>query len=373
MKIFIGKENCCSLNYQQKVIYEEILENFEITDKVEEADKIIVAETCCCTKYNITKTLDYISSIIERKKDGTKVYLTGCITRKFKNDPYLDKVEQWLKENVDYIVPQNNPNLLLKWISQNKYGDIDINDFGMVDVYSNDSANIYIANGCLNNCSFCKTTFQKYPLKSVDLRELKDAIDELNENHISQIRLIATNICQYGVDIYHEYMLPNLISYLEKRENIKNVSLVGFSFSDAIKNNFDEILKDSQKVTRLSGSLESGSNRLLAMIRKGYTAEEIIDFVAKIRQIYYKDLNLNIIAGFPTETWEDIHSTLDVLGQLDPYIVNVCRYTNSSFVDSSQFEQLTPVEIQNHTRVYSKVLKRRNVQVNIIGEGYKYN
>ncbi len=310
---------------------------------------------------------------MKEKKDGAKIYLTGCITRKFIDDPYLNKVEQWLKENVDYIVPQNNPNLLLKLICQNKYGDIDINDFGMVDVYPDDSADIFIANGCLNNCSFCKTTFQKYPLKSVALSELKEVIDKLNENHISGIRLKATNVCQYGVDIYHEYMLPDVISYLEKKENIKTVSLVGFSFSDAIKNNFDKILESSQKVKRLSGSLESGSNRLLAMIRKGYTAEEVIDFVTKIRQIYYKDLNLNIIAGFPTETLEDIHRTLEVLGQLNPYIVNVCRYTNSSFVASSQFKQLTPNEIQNHTRVYSKVLKKRNVQVNIIGEGYKYN
>ncbi len=68
MKVFIGKENCCTLNYQQKVIYEEIFENFEITDNVEDADKIIIAETCSCTEYNIIKTLDYISSIIERKK-----------------------------------------------------------------------------------------------------------------------------------------------------------------------------------------------------------------------------------------------------------------------------------------------------------------
>lgn len=373
MKIFIGKENCCSLNYQQNVIYDEIFENFEITDKVEEADNIIIAETCCCTEYNMLKTLDYISSIIEKKRESTKIYLTGCITRKFKNDPCLEKAEQWLKENVDYIVPQNNPNLLLKLISQDKYRDIDINEFGMVDVYNKDSANIYIANGCLSNCSFCKITFQKYPLKSVDLNELKEVIDELNDNQISRIRLIATNVCQYGLDIYHEYMLPEIIGYLEKKENIKTVSLVGFSFKDAIKNNFVEILRSSQKVTRLSGSLETGSNRLLAMIRKGYTAEEIIDFVAKIRQIHYKDLILNIIAGFPTETLEDVHSTLDVLKQLDPFIVEVCRYTNSSFVDSNQFGQLTPAEIQNHTRVYSKVLKKRNVQVNIIGEGYKYN
>lgn len=373
MKVFIGEKNSCNLNYQHNYIYRSLLDHFEITDRIDEADTIIIAETCCCTKFNILGTLDYIASIIDKKKDSAKIFLTGCITRKFNDDPFLAKMENWLKKNIDYIVPQNQPNLLLKLISQNEYGDRDINDFGMIDVHSKDSAEIYIANGCLNNCSFCKNTFQKYPLKSVDLSEIKEAIDSLNEIHISQVNLKATNICQYGFDIYHEYMLPEIIGYLDKQENIKNVSLVGFSFKEAIKNNFEEILKDSKKITKLCGSLESGSDRLLQMIRKGFTSEEIINFVENIRQTYYKDLRLNIIAGFPTETFDDIYGTLEVLKQLNPYAVEVCRYTNSPFVDSSQYNQLTPTEIQEHTRIYAKVLRKRNIKVGIIGQGYKYN
>lgn len=373
MKVFIGEENSCNLNYQHNAIYQALSEHFEITGNVEDADIIIIAETCCCTEYNILETVGYIKSIIENKKSGAKIYLTGCITRKFDDDPFLIKIEDWLKDNIDYIVPQNQPNLLLKLISQNKYGDRDINDFGMIDVYSKDSADVYIANGCLNNCSFCKTTFQKYPLKSADLNDVKEAIDILNEGNISQVYLKATNICQYGLDNYREYLLPEVIRYLENKENIKNVSLVGFSFKDAIKNNFEEVLRDSKKITELCGSLESGSDRLLSMIRKGFTSEEIINFVDKIRQVYFKNLRLNIISGFPTETLDDVYRTLEVLKQLSPYAVDVCRYTNSSFVDSSQYEQLTPTEIQDHTRIYSKVLRKRNIKADIVGYGYKYN
>lgn len=372
MKVFIGKENSCNLNYQHYYIYQSISKYFEITDNINEADTIIIAETCCCTKYNILITVDYIKSIIENKKDDAKVYLTGCITRKFRDDPFLNKVEKWLKDNIDYIVPQNQPNLLLQLISQNNYSNKDVNDFGQVTI-DNNSASIYIGNGCLNNCSFCKTTFQKYPLKSVDLNELKEAIDILNENNIHQIYLKATNICQYGLDNYHDYMLPEVIEYLNKKENIKNVSLVGFSFKDAIKNNFAEVIRNSNKIAELCGSLESGSDRLLSMIRKGFTSEEIINFVEKIRQVYFKYLHLNVIAGFPTETLEDVYKTLDVLKQLNPHAVDLCRYTNSTFVDSNQYEQLTPEKIQEHSRIYSKVLKKRNVSTSIVGAGYKYN
>ena len=138
-------------------------------------------------------------------------------------------------------------------------------------------------------------------------------MDVLNEENYSKVLLKATNICQYGLDNYHEYMLPEIIRYLEDKENIKNVALVGFSFSDAIKNNFDEVLRTSRKITEISGALESGSNRLLEMIRKGFTSEEIIEFVKKIREIYFKQLRLTIILGFPTEILIDVSKTLEVL------------------------------------------------------------
>ncbi len=363
----------CSLNYQYNLIYHELSNFFEITDNVSDADVIVFPATCCCTQYNLLKTLEYISNVLKVKKSSAKTYLTGCITRNFKENDFLKKVTEWLRENIDFVIPQNQPYLLLKLISNESFGSIDINEFGAVEGNFNSSANIYISNGCLNNCSFCKNTFQHYPLKSVDFTELKETIDILDSRKFSQIFLKGTNICQYGLDIYHDYKLPEVISYIEKKENIKEVVLTGFAFKDAIQNGFQSCLTDSHKVVEICGSLESGSDRLLNLIRKGFTSEEIIDFVQNIRKRNYKNLYLNIIAGFPTETLDDVRMTLDVLGHLKPYSVDICRYTNSKFVDSNQYEQLSPSVIQNHTRIYSKVLQRRNIKSDIVGIGYKYN
>ena len=373
MKIFLGKENGCSLNYQHNLIYDNLTDNFEITKDVSEADIIVIAETCACTQYNIQYTLNYIDYILKNKKASAKTYLTGCITRSFKNNAHLLNVEKWLKKNIDYIIPQNQPYLLLKLISEDLFGKEDINNFGITYEYPDSSSVIYISNGCLNNCSFCKLTFQKYPLKSVDINALKETIDHLNEEKCSQILLKGTNICQYGLDLYHEYMLPEVISYIDKKENIKEIILVGFSFKDAIKNDFQRVLGDSHKVVEISGSLESGSDRLLELIRKGFTSEEIINFVKNIRRTNYTNLYLNIIAGFPTETLEDVKRTLEVLKELDPFRVGICRYANSKFVDSSRYEQLSPSEIQEHARIYARTLQRRNVKVEVVGQGYKYN
>lgn len=366
MRIFIATEmNSCFLNYQHDYIFSELSSCFEITKDVSCADIIVIAQSCTCTEANIFNTLDYINKILKNKKDGAKVYLTGCITRKFKEVPILMKVERWIRDNVDEIIPQNQPNLLLKLISEEQFGNKDINDFGILDRYSDEESILYISNGCLNNCSFCKITYQKYPLKSSDINELKETIDFLNEENIPGLILKGTNVCQYGLDMYHRYMLPEVIDYIEGKDNIKDVSLVGFSFKDAIKNDFKDVLRKSTKVSELSGGLESGSDRILSLMRKGFTSQEIIDFVKYIGQDNYKKLYLNVISGFPTENIDDVRRTLEVLEQLDPYMVYLFKYINSSFVDSNRFDQLIDKDIRNHTSIYSKTLKKRGIKYRI--------
>lgn len=371
MKVFIGENLSCSVNYQYDYIFNELANNHEITQNVSEADKIVFIGTCCCTEPKIKYMLEYILSILCQKQDSAKVYLTGCMTREFKKKE-LFFINDFLENYIDYLIPQNEPNLLLKLISKEDFSDLEQSEFGYIDTFS-DKAVIYLANGCLNNCSFCKKTFQNYPLKSVELSQLKDAIDLLDQNQFSEICLKATNICQCGIDIYNEPILPEVIEYIETKKNIKTLGLVGFSFSDAIKYNFQDTIKNSTKVNGICGSLESGSDRTLKLIRKGFTSQEIIDFVSTIRQKYPKTLYLNIISGFPTETIEDVVKTLRVLKELSPYWVEINRYENSSFVDSNVYTQLTANEIQEHTRIYSKVLKRRGINYSISGEGYKFN
>lgn len=76
---------------------------------------------------------------------------------------------------------------------------------------------------------------------------------------------------------------------------------------------------------------------------------------------------------FQPEIIEDIKLTLEVLKLLNPSTVDICRYTNSKFVDSNKYPQLSPTEIENHTRIYQKVLSRRKINTMITGKSYINN
>lgn len=114
-------------------------------------------------------------------------------------------------------------------------------------------------------------------------------------------------------------------------------------------------------------------NRILKLMNKNVTIEEYIDFIKCIKSKKDKDLFLSIIAGFPTETLEDVKLTLQALKEISPTCVDICRYTDSPFIPSHNYEQLSPDTIQEHTRIYSKVLRKRNIDSTIQLFSYKDN
>ena len=359
MKIFISANLSCSLNYEQNLIKEKLKEKHELTNNPNDADIIVIASSCATTKKHINQTLNYIKYLKRMKKPSTKIFLTGCITREHINDPYLNKVTNYLKENVDYIIPKDKPYTLTSLIEREKEekNPVGFKEDGI------QIRNIYITNGCLNKCSFCKTTFQNYPLISADLETVKKYI---KESPSSRINLIGTNLCQYGYDKEGHFLLPKLLEFIEGQDRIEKVYLTGFSFKDAINLGFNHSIKNSKKTGHICGSLESGSDKLLELMKKGFTKEEFLRFTQDIKEKYPKDLDLNIISGFPTENTQDIKETIDALKIVNPINVNICKYINSPFVGSNDYRQLTRYEINKHTKTYQRALTKEGIRNKIV-------
>lgn len=366
MKIFIGKDISCALNYQHDFIVEYLAERLEIIQNVHEADIIVFPSSCSATEDVILNTINYIDKVLSEKKEGCKTFLTGCLTRRFKENVFLSKVEEWLKRKIDYIIPLNDPIKLLQCVSD-QFTDLTPGEFGYAKpYYDTDEIRLYIGNGCLNKCAFCKLTYQNFPLTSVDMEEIKSVIDYANSLNVRKIYLLATNLSQYGLDLYKTPMLPYLVEYIEGKENIESLGLVGFSYKDAINYGFASALANASKLNYISGSLETGSPRLLEIIGNYFTKEQFINFIIAISNKYQKFLDVNIISGLPTETIDDIKETLEVLRIIMPYSVEICEYVNSSFLPLNNYPQLTDREIKNHAKIYNEVLRRKNIKTHIV-------
>lgn len=366
MKIFATDLGTCGINYQNEYIIENLVQHFEFTKELEDADIIILLGTCCCTEEQLNQTLSFINWILENKKDNATTFLTGCITRSFKNIPKLKEIEFFLNENIDYIVPQYQTNKLLKLVNDNLFKDLKKDSYGMCN-YDDEGAILHIQNGCNNTCTFCKSNYLNCNLIDSPLENVKKAIDRLNNEHIKKIELRGLNISQYGLSLYNDYKLIDLCEYIEEKSNIEGIMLTGFAFSDAIHQNFVDRLKHLEKLCAINGSLESGSNRILKLMNKCFTKEEFLEFYYKLTSIYEKQFFLNIISGFPTETIKDCLETIDVLKKIKPELVNINTYSNSEYIPSHNYDNLTPREIREHTKIYSKILKNNSINYKING------
>lgn len=362
MKIFLGKRFSCMLNYQDEYIFNSLANKYEITKDVSEADIIIFPSTCACTEDTIKSIFIYIYNCLSKKKATAKVYLTGCLTRPFRDKGLNKWMDDWFSENFDFVAPHNAPNLLLQKVSED-FSHLRGDEFGcFIEDEARNQVRIFIGNGCLNNCAFCKLSYQFYPLKSVPIEEIKAVIDRVVEKGYSTIEFIATNACQVGIDLYGEPILPELVRYAESKAGIKKVKIIGFAYKDAIHYRFQNFLADCSKVDYISGSLETGSPRLLKVIRKGFAPEEMIGFVKDSNGIYKKRLDFEIIAGLPTETMDDVRETIRVLGELDPYSVHICEYINSCMLELNCLPQLSDDEISEHARMYEEALSLMRVK-----------
>lgn len=378
MKLYVMDDHSCVFNFTSTFIHCEASErNYEICEDPGEADIIIFPNCCSGALCAIDKTLHNIREVLLRKNPTAITCMTGCLTRCITNieaNPdqrtrrYFSEIKEWLEESIDYVFSDYDLNEMLKVIfnDNSRYeGKI----YGVNFCYGNNrdtnirDIHMYISKGCLNRCAFCKSTYQDFRLASVSYESIIEKIDRANEEFENlRISLIGPNISQYGIDIYGESKLSDIIEHMESKPSISEVELIGLAFKDSIQNpRLTETLKNSRKVSLISGGLESGSDRILSLMNKGYTRQEILDFFTYIQSENKKKLDLNIIAGLPTEERQDIESTMNLLTRLDPYKVNVIRYADSPFVAAHKYPQLNDEEKREHARIYSKCLKKRGI------------
>lgn len=363
MKILIVRLYSCGVNYQSDYIENVLESHYQLTEYFDDADAIVMLGGCCCSDENLYNTLMQIRTILTSKREGAKTYLTGCITRGFKDIDEYKKLESVLNDKIDFVVDHYEPNELLDLIrKQDDNVRFDLT-FGYGICQCSDIQGIlYLQNGCTHNCSFCKSNYIECNLMDMPIEKAKRFIDEIDARMIEYLQLRGLNISQYGLGLYGKPRLMELLEYIETKNNIKHVELGGMALSDAIKLGFADKLRYLKKVDLINTSLESGSDRLLKLMNKGFTMEEFWEFFYQVNSIDKKDFYLSIISGFPTETIEECHETLRVIKNVRPKLVNINTFLPSFYTPANDLEKLSEEEIDRHTKLYTKTLKKSHIR-----------
>ncbi len=310
----------CQMNKSDSELMRFSLKNSGFTPVNDEGKAdILVFNTCSVREHAENRALARIKSARSsiRKRQGI-IILTGCMAQRIGNQLARDKTVDLvigpfqsprIGEIVEKYLNDRDKNI---YISQDR-GDFE-NRINPKLAYSRDILPwhkwVTVTHGCNNLCSYCIVPHVRGSLISFSSELIREYIRILSDNGITEITLLGQNVNQYGMDSgdIPFYKLLMRISEMDTLMRINFLTSHPKDFADDII----DVIKDHGNISRsIHLPLQSGSNRILALMNRKYTIEHYLKIIEKIDRVLDDySISTDIIVGFPGETEEEFHQTL---------------------------------------------------------------
>lgn len=322
-KLFI-KTNGCQMNEYDSSKMADVLLNthgLEKTDRLEEAD-VILLNTCSIREKAQEKVFSQLGQWREYKEKNPHVIIGvgGCVASQeggdiIKRAPYVDIV----------FGPQTLHRLpaLLEERARTKKPVVDIS-FPEIEKFDHlpapraegPVAFVSIMEGCSKYCSYCVVPYTRGEEISRPFDDVLAECYQLASQGVREINLLGQNVNDYrgAMNSGETADLALLIHYLAAIDGIGRIRFTTshpLAFSDNLINAFAEV---PELANHLHLPVQSGSDRVLSMMKRGYTALEYKSKIRKLRKVR-PDIRLStdIIVGFPGETDKDFQDTMDLV------------------------------------------------------------
>src|SRR5579862_9175348 len=299
-------------------------EGMERAARVEEAD-VVVLNTCCIRENADNKlygNLGWLKTLRERRP-GMQIAVGGCLAQK---DRELVREKA---PHVDVVFGTHNlaraPELLRRAASDGPVVEIlDAPDPASAPAPSLSAVRevpfaawITIQTGCDNSCAFCIVPSVRGGEVSRPLNEVVAEVEELARRGVVEVTLLGQNVNSYGRDLTKRAPLfAELLRAVGSVDGIDRVRFTSPHPKDLRPETMAAMAETPAVCPQLHLPLQSGSDRILARMRRGYTAARYLERLAAVRDAV-DDLAVttDIIVGFPGETEEDFGSTLEVVAE----------------------------------------------------------
>jgi len=344
MKIYIEGYGC-SLNQADTEAIISLLKSngFKIYKDFREAD-IIIINTCAVKVPTELKMLRRIKSLKNECKKA-KLIVFGCLSRI--NPEAVRRIGK------EIILVEPKLSKLCEILGIEKVEFSPDMDFEFRNKYI---ATIPIARGCLGDCTYCCVKNARLKLKSYPIEKIKFGVKKALQNGAKEIRLTAQDLGCYGFDIG-----KNLIMLLDEILKINGEYRIRLGMMNpyyvlGIKNELVEILRDERVYKFLHLPLQSGSNKILQLMKRNYSAEEFGELVKFFKKkIENISIATDIIVGFPYESEEDFNKSLELIKDIKPDIINVSRYGTRPNTEAQKFEQISEKVKKERSKIMSKL------------------
>lgn len=280
--------------------------NFNIVNDERQAD-IIVINTCGFIESAKQEAINTIFEMAELKKRRCKyLIVTGCLVQRYKEEliKEIPEVDLFLSiSDYDHIWKEIEKLLGLEGGEDSK---IDFNN--RVLTTGKNMAYLKIAEGCNNNCTYCAIPYIQGSYVSRTMEDILKEANNLAKQGIKELIVIAQDSTKYGIDLYGEPKLAELLEELCKIEGFEWIRFL-YAYPESISDELIAVVKNNHKVCNYFDiPIQHISDPVLKRMNRKSDAASIKKLIEKIRnEIPDVILRTTLIVGFPGETEEDFN------------------------------------------------------------------
>lgn len=351
MKIYIETLGCPK-NFNDSQMAAGLLEHAGhiIITQPQDADLILV-NTCGFINDAKTESIERIFEMAEYKREDTILAVSGCLSQRYEDELYQEMPE------VDLFLGVNDYQKLPQILKQFRKGNREkyLSDYSIQfletpfrKLEENPySSTIKIAEGCNNVCAYCVIPQIRGKYRS---RKQEDILEEariLADHGCRELILIAQDVTAYGMDLYGDFVLPQLLRKLCRIEGLHWIRLM-YCYEDRITDELIQVMAEEEKICNyIDIPLQHCSDYVLSAMNRRSTNASIRDTVGRLRSAM-PDIHIRTtyITGFPGEREEDFEELLDFTEEMRFQRLGVFTYSQEEGTPAAEMKNQIDEEIK---------------------------
>lgn len=329
---------------------------YRITDDESKADVIIV-NTCCFIHDAKEESIQTILEMASYKEQGSckALIVTGCLAQRYK-----EEITQEIPE-VDAVLGTNSQDSLLEAVSKALEGKVThiftplegIPELPGKRMMTTGGYYEYlkIAEGCDKHCTYCIIPSIRGSYRSVPMEKLISQAEELAEQGVKELILVAQETTLYGKDLYGEKSLHLLLKKLCQIPGIQWIRIL-YCYPEEIYPELIDTIRTEKKICHyLDLPIQHASDRILKKMGRRTTKQQLKDIVAELRRsIPDIMLRTTLITGFPGETAEDHEELMEFVNEMEFERLGVFTYSPEENTPAALMENQIEEEVKENRK-----------------------
>lgn len=312
--------------------------DFDVQHESNSKSDIVIINTCGFIENAKQESIDTILQFANAKANGKldKLYVTGCLSHRYKDDlsDGIPEVDAWFGT-------LELPNLLRTVGADYKHELLG----ERLQTTPKHYAYVKISEGCNRPCSFCAIPLMRGQHVSKPIENIVREIENLVKNGTKEVMLIAQDSTYYGLDLYGERKLADLMKRVSDINGLEWIRL-HYAFPSQFPMDVLPVMAERSNICNyLDIPVQHISDSMLKTMRRGITQKRTLELLHTIReQVPGIALRTTMLVGHPGETEEDVQALVSAVNEIKFERLGVFTYSHEENTHAHSLEDNLPQE-----------------------------